>query len=157
MHSSHLRCVPLRNVAVECTFTAKALKALPYIHSYLPPNSYPNSASSRTKRLSIEPSLVHSPVSQSRADSAKHPDEIMPARVSGIGEGRSTHELAGPVIGVGALKFRLKRSCVEKHVHLRCCRCCSSPRGNVVVERRSGINIYSYQSLALCSNSQCLG
>ena len=30
----------------------------------------------------------------------------------------------------------MKRSCVEKHKTLRCCRGRSSPRGNVVVERR---------------------
>ena len=39
--------------------------------------------------------------------------------------------------GVGARKFRLKRSCGSKHVSLRRRRCGSSPRRNVVVERRS--------------------
>ena len=40
--------------------------------------------------------------------------------------------------GVGAREFRLKRSCVEKHVVLATRRRGSSPRGNVLVERRSG-------------------
>ena len=49
--------------------------------------------------------------------------------------------------GVGARKFRLKRSRAGKH---RTRRCGSSPRGNVVVERRSGIKHISHRSHFLC-------
>ena len=53
-------------------------------------------------------------------------------------------------VGVGALKFRLKRSCGSKHVSLRRRRCGSSPRGNVLVERRSGIKHPSHSSHLRC-------
>ena len=59
--------------------------------------------------------------------------------------------------GVGAREFRLKRSCFEKHVSLRRCRCGSGPRGNVVVECRSELKHKPHISHFLCSNSQCLG
>ena len=94
-----------------------------------------------------------------------------------------SHELAGPVMASSHVEFRLKRRSVEKHVSLRRRRCGSGPRGNVVVERRSGKKHSSHRShffcvptpnvlverrsgikhtihsshLSLCSNSQCLG
>ena len=43
--------------------------------------------------------------------------------------------------GVGARKFRLKRSRAGKHIRLRRCRCGSGPQGNVLVERISGTYI----------------
>ena len=49
-----------------------------------------------------------------------------------------SHDLAGPVTASVARKFRLKCRSVEKHVSLRRRRRGSGPRGNVVVERRSG-------------------
>ena len=52
--------------------------------------------------------------------------------------------------GVGAREFRLKRSCVEKHVSLRRRRCGSGPRGNVLVERRSGSKHIQHSSHLRC-------
>ena len=59
-----------------------------------------------------------------------------------------SHELAGPE--VLARVFRLKRSRSRKHKTLRCCRGCSSPRGNVLVERRSFIKHSSHISHLRC-------
>ena len=65
------------------------------------------------------------------------PDESMPACIRNW---RGTYaRIRRTGDGVGALKFRLKRRSVEKHIRLRRSRCGSSPRGNVVVERRSDI------------------
>ena len=52
--------------------------------------------------------------------------------------------------GVGAREFRFKRSCVEKHFSLRRRRCGSGPRGNVLVERRSGIKHICHISHLRC-------
>ena len=125
-------------------------KHFQYIHSYLPPNSYPNSASSRTKRLSIEPSLyiLQSPQSLQILPHQTLPDESMPACIRNW---RGTYaRIRRTGDGVGALKFRLKCRSVEKHVRLRRCRCGSSPRGNVLVERRSGMKHISHISHLRC-------
>ena len=53
-------------------------------------------------------------------------------------------------VGVGALKFGLKRSCAGKHIRLRRCRRRSSPQGNVLVERRSRIKHLCHISHLRC-------
>ena len=142
-----------------------------HIHSYLPPNSYPNSASSRSYYQT--PTSVHSPV-PSAPSSDKHASTKSCQLADGIGvrggggggEGgdgggeeaeRRTQVLLDCIArprrtgdGVGARKFRLKRSSVEKHVSLRRRRRGSSPRGNVVVERRSGSKHISHISHLRC-------
>ena len=59
--------------------------------------------------------------------------------------------------GVGAREFRLKRSRAENISVCAVVAAVPVHEGNVLVERRSGTKHISYQSLALCSNSQCLG
>ena len=118
-------------------FYHQSLEHLHHIHSYLPPNSYPNSASSRTKRFRSSPDYTLSSLRNRCRFSQTFRDKSMPARVWNwrwtFARIRRTSD------GVGARKFRLKRSCAGKHVSLRRRRCRSSPRGNVVVERRSTI------------------
>ena len=53
-------------------------------------------------------------------------------------------------VGVGAREFRLKRSCVGKHISLRRRRRRSRPRGNVLVERRSSIKHFIHSSHFFC-------
>ena len=137
-HISHLSCVPLRNVAVECTFTTKALKyhfhpsthifhqtRIPIRHRPVP-NVFRSSPDYTFSSLSNRCRFIQT-----------IRDKSMPARVWNW---RGTYaRIRRTGDGVGALKFRLKRRSVEKHVSLRRRRCGSSPRGNVLVERRSGI------------------
>ena len=136
IHISHFPGVPLRNVAVECTFTAKALKALP-VHPLISVTKLTIPIRHRPVPNVFRSSPVYtfSSLRNRCRFSQTLPDESMPARVWNW---RGTYaRIRRTGDGVGARKFRLKRSCVEKHVSLRRRRCGSSPRGNVLVERRS--------------------
>ena len=116
-HISHFFCVPLRNVAVECTFSTKALKTsiisthifhqtrIPIRHRPVP-NVFRSS-----------PVYTFSSLSNRCRFSQTSCDESMPACVRNW---RGTYaRIRRTGDGVGARKFRLKRSCVAKHSSLR--------------------------------------
>ena len=150
IHSSHFACVPLRNIAVECTFTAKALRHIPVISTHIRHQTHvPIRHRPVPNVFRSSPDYTFSSLRNRCRFSQTFRDESMPARVWNwrwtFARIRRTSD------GVGARKFRLKRSCAGKHVSLRRRRCRSSPRGNVVVERRSTIiTCIAYLLLATC-------
>ena len=136
IHINHFSCVPLRNVAVECTFMGKAVSCSSSIATHIRHQTHvPIRHRPVPNVFRSSPDYTFSSLRNRCRFSQTFRDESTPARVW---DWRWTFaRIRRTSDGVGARKFRLKRSCAGKHVGLRRRRCGSGPRGNVVVECRS--------------------
>ena len=132
IHSSHFLCVPLRNVAVECTFIAKALKNTSSISTHIFHQTVPIRHRPVPNVFRCLPSLYILQLLQTLQIHPSHLDESVPACNGRIDQKR-TNSRTG--VGVVARKFRFKRSRARNDSVCNVLR--SGPRGNVVVERRS--------------------
>ena len=138
--------------AVECTFTAKALM---YVCVCVTCTSSPSPHIRHSTNVPIWHGAkvcrrqtvrrAHTSHRRFRQTTRNRGEKLAISQIRAIGaRTRRTGD------SVGARKFRLKRSCAGKHFSLRRRRRGSGPRGNVLVERRSGIKHISHISHLRC-------
>ena len=118
IHLTHFPCIPLRNISVECTFTAKAFMCTSSPSTHIRHQTrVPIRHRPVPNVLRSSPDYTFSSLSNRCRFIQTFRDKSMPARVW---DWRWTFaRIRRTSDGVGARKFRLKRSCVEKHVSLR--------------------------------------
>ena len=144
-------------------FRTKALKSTSTKSAHIrrPRLTYPNLGMvpyQTSCRSSPADTVVHSHSSRrSFRQTTRNRDEKSCQLASGIGEGPTVHELAGPVTAWSHVYFA-RNAVAPENIKL-----CAVVAAVPVHEEMSWLNaeaesnIPSYQSLALCSNSQCLG